>query len=61
MSDSVFDANWKEVVEDRVSGYSSLSEEAGENFLYICGNIKKGRLQNVLENGKITRLVVVME
>ena len=27
--DSVFDANWKEEVEDRVSGYSSLSEEAG--------------------------------
>ena len=31
--DSGFDANWKEKVEDSVSGYSSLSEEAGDAFL----------------------------
>ena len=30
--DSVFDADWKEEVEDRVSSYSSLSEEAGVSF-----------------------------
>ena len=30
--DSVFDANWKEEVEDSVGGYSSLSEEAGMPF-----------------------------
>ena len=28
--DSVFDSKWKEEVEDSVSGYSSLSEEAGD-------------------------------
>ena len=33
--DSVFDVNWKEEVEDSVSGYtcSSLSEEAGDALL----------------------------
>ena len=28
--DSVFDAHWKEKVEDSVSGYSNMSEEAGD-------------------------------
>ena len=27
--DSVFDADWKEEVQDRVNGYSSLYKEAG--------------------------------
>ena len=31
--DSEFDANWKEEIEDNVSGYSSLSEETGDAFL----------------------------
>ena len=30
--DSVFDANWKEEVEDSVNVYSSLSEEAENSF-----------------------------
>ena len=29
---SEFDAIWKKEVEDSVSGYSSLSEEAGDAF-----------------------------
>ena len=29
--DSVFDANWKEEVEDNVNGYSSLSEEVADD------------------------------
>ena len=40
--DSEFDANWKEEVEDSVSGYSSLSEEAGDVFL--DKEIKKGEI-----------------
>ena len=32
--DSVFDADWKKEVEVSVSGYSSLSKEAGDTFLY---------------------------
>ena len=32
--DSVFDADWKKEVEVNVSGYSSLSKEAGDTFLY---------------------------
>ena len=31
--DGVFDADWKEEVEDSVSGYSSLSEKPGDAFL----------------------------
>ena len=31
--DSVFDADWKEKIEDSVSSYSSLSKEAGDAFL----------------------------
>ena len=31
--DSVFDANWKEKVEDTVSGYSSLPEEVADALL----------------------------
>ena len=57
--DSEFDANWKEEVEDSVGGYSSLSEEDGDAFL--DKEIEKVKLQSVLENFKITKLVVVME
>ena len=32
--DGVFDANWKEEVEDNVNGYSSLSEEVADALLY---------------------------
>ena len=31
--DSEFDADWKEEIEDSVSGYTSLSGDAGDNFL----------------------------
>ena len=57
--DSEFDANWKREVEDSVDGYSSLSEEAGDAFL--DKEIEKVTSQSVLENLKITILVVVME
>ena len=40
--DSVFDADWKEEVEDSVGGYSSLSEEAGDAFL--DKEIEKGEI-----------------
>ena len=40
--DSEFDSNWKEEVEDSVGGYSSLSEEAGDAFLYK--EIEKGEI-----------------
>ena len=40
--DSVFDANWKEEVEDSVGSYSSLSEEAGDAFL--DKEIEKGEI-----------------
>ena len=56
--DSEFDADWKEEVEDIVSGYSSLSKEAGDAFL--DKEIEKAEIA-VLENLKITKLVVVME
>ena len=56
--DSEFDADWKEEVEDSVGGYSSLSEEAGDAFL--DKEVEKGEIA-VLENLKLTRLVVVME
>ena len=55
--DIEFDADWKKV-EDSVSVYSSLSEEAGDAFL--DKEIKRVKLQNVLEILKITRLVVVI-
>ena len=40
--DSEFDADWKEEVEDSVGGYSSLSEEAGDEFL--DKEIEKGEI-----------------
>ena len=40
--DSVFDADWKEVVEDSVGGYSNLSEEAWDAFLNK--EIEKGEI-----------------
>ena len=57
--DSEFDPDWKEEVGDSVGGYSSLSAEAVDAFL--DKEIKKVKLQSVLENLKIIRLVVVME
>ena len=44
--DSEFDVDWKEEMEDSVSGYSSLSEEAGHA---LGKKIEKGELQNVLK------------
>ena len=44
--DSVFDADWKEVVEDSVGGYSNLSEEARDAFL-----------NKEIEKGEITKFV----
>ena len=56
--DSVFDAYWKEEVEDSVSGYSSLSEEAGDVFL--DKEKQKGEITKcVTQNLKITRLVKI--
>ena len=46
--DCVFEANWKEEVEDRVSGYSSLSERAGDASL--DKEIEKGRFLENLKN-----------
>ena len=57
--DSVFDANWKEEVEDNVNGYSNLSEEVADSVL--DKEIKRVKLQNILGILKIARLVVVME
>ena len=57
--DSAFDADGKEEVEDSVGGCSSLSEEAGDAFL--DKEIQKVKLESILDNRKITRLVVVME
>ena len=40
--DSVFDADWKEEVEDNVKGYSSLSEEVTDSLLHK--KIEKGEI-----------------
>ena len=48
--DSVFDADWKEEVEGSVSGYSSLSEEAGNAFL--DKKIKKGEIEKCVRKQK---------
>ena len=57
--DSVFDADWKDKVEENVKGYSSLSEEVADSLL--DKEIKKGEIANVLGILKIARLVVVTE
>ena len=48
--DGVFDANWKEEVEDNVNGYSSLSEEVTNSLL--DKEIEKGEIAKCLRNLK---------
>ena len=48
--DSVFDADWKEEVEDNVNGYSSLSEEVAD--LLLDKEIEKGEIEKCLRNLK---------
>ena len=50
--DSVFDAHWKEEVEDNVNGYSSLSEEVADSV--IDKEIEKGEIAvlGILTNSK---------
>ena len=48
--DGVFDANWKEEVEDNVNGYSSLSEEVTDSLL--DKEIEKGEIAKCLRNLK---------
>ena len=48
--DSVFDANWKEEVEDSVSGYSSLSKEA-----------RDASLDKEIEKGEIAKCVIKLQ
>ena len=57
--DSVFDADWKEEVEENVKGYSSLSEEITASLL--DKKIEKGEIAKCLWNLKIARLVAVIE
>ena len=57
--DSVFDADWKEEVEENVKVYSSLSEEVTDSLL--DKEIEKGEIAKCLRNLKISRLVVVTE
>ena len=47
--DRVFDKNWKEEVEDSVSGYSSLSEE-----------VLDGLLGKEMQKGEITKCVRIL-
>ena len=48
--DGVFDADWKEEVEDNVNGYSSLSEEVADSLL--DKEIEKGKIAKCLRNLK---------
>ena len=48
--DSVFDADWKEEVEENVKGYSSLSEEVTDSLL--DKEIEKGEIAKCLRNLK---------
>ena len=57
--ESVFDANWKEEVEDNVNGYSSLSKEVAD--VLLDKEIENCELQNVVGILKITELAVVMK
>ena len=58
----MFDADWKEEVEDNVNGYSSLSEEVTDSL--FDKEIEKGEIAKcliIIGILKIARLVVVME
>ena len=48
--DSVFNANWKEEVEENVNGYSSLSEEVADSLL--DKEIEKGEIAICFRNLK---------
>ena len=48
--DGVFDADWKEEVEDNVNGYSSLSEEVTKSLL--DKELEKGEIAKCLRNLK---------
>ena len=48
--DSVFDANWKEEVEDNVNGYSNMSEEVA--YSVLDKEIEKGEIAKYLRNLK---------
>ena len=48
--DSVFDADWKEEVEENINGYSSLSEEVTDSLL--DKEIEKGEIAKCLRNLK---------
>ena len=48
--DSMFDADWKEEVEENVKGYSSLSEEVADSLL--DKEIEKGEIAKCLRNLK---------
>ena len=48
--DSVFDAYWKEEVEENVNGYSSLSEEVTDSLL--DNEIEKDEIAKCLMNLK---------
>ena len=56
--DGVFDANWKEEIEDNVNGYSSLSEEVTDSVL--DKEIEKGEITKCLRNLKISKRLVVV-
>ena len=52
--DSVFDANWKEEVEDNVNGYSNMSEEVADSVL--DKEIEKGEIAKYLRNLKNSKI-----
>ena len=53
--DGVFDAEWKEEVEDNVNGYSSLSEEVTDSLL--DKEIEMGEVAKCLRNLKNSKTV----
>ena len=53
--DSVFDADWKEEVEENVNGYSSLSEEVTDSLL--DKEMEKGEIAKCLRNLKNSKTV----
>ena len=57
--DSVFDAYWKEEVEENVNCYSNLSVEVTDSLL--DKEIEKGEITKCLRNLKNRRLVIVTE
>ena len=52
--DSVFDADWKEEVEENVNGYSSLSEEVTDSLL--DKEIEKDEIAKWLRNLKNSKI-----